>query len=57
MEIPCPVCQKKVDSYENLHDDEWKFIDQRSPDPLRDYHKCPHCEQMWSILKPHTDET
>ncbi len=56
LEIPCPVCQSKRESYDNLREDEWKFIDQKGPDPLQDYHKCPQCEQMWAILKPHRDE-
>lgn len=57
LDLLCPNCQQKIDRYENLLDNEWKFILQKTPDPLQDYHKCPQCQQMWAILKPHTDET
>ncbi|NVM53863.1 MAG: hypothetical protein HWN66_09190 [Candidatus Helarchaeota archaeon] len=56
MEVPCPKCQKSLDEYENIKEDEWRFIVPRSPDPLQDYHECPLCHRVWEILNPHTDE-
>ena len=50
--IHCPVHRK----YENLSDKDWKFIRVRDPDPLEDYHQCPECSRMWTILLPHKDE-
>ncbi|NVM30228.1 MAG: hypothetical protein HWN65_15395 [Candidatus Helarchaeota archaeon] len=55
-EIPCPKCQEVIDKYENLEENQWNYVQAKSPDPLRDYHKCPHCQRMWAILQPHTDE-
>lgn len=56
IELCCPKCMGEEDHYENLKQDEWKFLMIKTPEPLKDYHKCPQCNRMWQILKPHTDE-
>ena len=56
IEITCPACQERRDKYENLAQGQWKYIAVKNPDPLRDYHKCPHCKRIWTILTKHSDE-
>jgi rubredoxin len=56
IELPCPKCQGEEDAYEELEEDEWRFVLSKNQEPLKDYHKCPHCEKVWIILRPHIDE-
>lgn len=51
LRLECPNCKR----ISNLPDNKWKYVDPRTPEPLKDYHLCPICEQMWSILIAHID--
>jgi hypothetical protein len=56
IEIACPACQERIDTYENLTRGQWQYIIVKNPDPLRDYHKCPYCQRIWVIIEPHSDD-
>ena len=49
----CPNCHH----YMNLGDDEWCYINrQDSSSPLKDYHVCSGCGNVWTIYKEHKDK-